>query len=126
MKLFINCLLFSLIVLCSPGFAKADTSFRCGTQLVSIGDTRDEVIHHCGRPTSIDTWEENRVLKDFRTFWDYDNRTERNEFNREPFLVTMQVKIELWTYNLGFYKLVRYLRFENGLLKEITTGGKGY
>jgi hypothetical protein len=126
MKAFTNILLFIALVLFLSNFAEADTSFRCGTQLVSIDDTRDEVIHHCGKPSSIDTWEEKRVLRDFRTFWNHDPRTDRNEWNREPFLVTMQVKIELWTYNLGFNKLVRYLKFENGLLKDITTGGKGY
>lgn len=119
-------LIVIVTILCISGFAKADTALRCGTQLISIDDTRDKVIHYCGKPTSIDSWEEKRVLRDFRTFWDNDPRTERNELNREPFLSTIQVKIELWTYNLGFNRLIRYLKFENGILKEITTGGKGY
>lgn len=126
MKVYETYLMVMIAVLCLPGMASADSAFRCGTQLVSIDDTRDEVIQHCGEPSSIDSWEEERILRDFRTFWNDDPRTERNEWNREPFLVKVQVKIELWTYNLGFYRLVRYLKFENGILKEITTGGKGY
>ena len=119
-------LIVVLTILCMSGLARADAAFRCGTHLVSIGDTRDEVTHHCGKPTSIDSWEEERVLRDFRTYRENDPRTERDEWNREPFLVKTQVKIELWTFNLGFNRLVRYLKFENGILKEITTGGKGY
>ena len=113
-------------MLCIFGTASAGSTFRCGTQLVSIKDTRDEVLHMCGEPTSIDAWEEERILRDFRTFRDYDPRTGRYEWYREPFLVKVQVNIELWTYNLGSTKFIRYLRFENGIVKEITTGGKGH
>ena len=119
-------LIIMIAWLCLPRIASADSAFRCGTQLVSIDDTRDEVIHNCGAPTSVDSWKEERILRDFRTIWNDDPRTESSEWNREPFLVKVQVKIELWTYNLVYYRLIRYLKFENGVLKEITTGGKGY
>lgn len=119
-------LIVTVAILCVSGSASADSTFRCGTHLVSVKDTRDEVIQKCGEPTSVDSWEEERIQRDFRTVRDYDPRTERYEWSREPFLVKVQVKIELWTYNLGPTRFIRYLRFENGILKEITTGDRGY
>lgn len=126
MKTYGKYLILIVGILCVSGSASADSAFRCGTQLVSLEDTRDEVIQMCGEPTSVESWKEERIQKDFRTYRDYDPRTGRYEWYREPFLVKIQVNIELWTYNLGSTRLIRYLRFENGIIKEITTGGKGY
>lgn len=126
MKAYGKYLIVIVATLCVSWSAGADSGFRCGTQLVSIGDTRDEVLQRCGEPISVESWEEERILRDFRTFRNYDPRTGRYEWYREPFLVKVQVNIELWTFNLGSTKFIRYLRFENGVIKEITSGGKGY
>ncbi len=115
-----------MAVLCLSGSAGAETSFRCGTELISAGDTRNKVLQKCGEPTAIDSWEEERIQKDYRTIRDYDPRTSQYEWSREPFLIKITVKIELWTYNPGSTRFIRYLRFENGILKEITTGERGY
>jgi hypothetical protein len=114
-----------LSILCIFGSVGAASAFRCGTQLVSEGDTRAEVIQKCGDPTFVDSWEEELIQRDYGVR-DYDPRTGRYQGSREPFLVKVQVKIDLWTYNLGSTQFTRYLRFENGILKEITTGAKGY
>jgi hypothetical protein len=37
-----------------------------------------------------------------------------------------KVKIEEWTYNPGPTDFIRYLRFENGILTNISTGDKGF
>ena len=126
MKTYGKYLIVMVAILCGSGIANADSAFRCGTQLVSLEDTRDEVLRMCGQPTSVDSWEEERILRDFRTYRDYDPRTSKDKWYREPFLVKVQVNIELWTYNPGSTQFIRYLRFENGTIKEITTGGKGY
>ncbi len=109
------------------GIAGADSAFRCGNQLVDLEDTRDAVIRMCGEPASVDSWIEERIFRDFRTFRDYDPGTGRYEWYREPFLSKVQVTIERWTYNLGSTHFLRYLRFENGIIKKITTGSsRGY
>jgi hypothetical protein len=115
-----------IAILCTSGIVDADSAFRCGTQLVSLKDTRDDVLRICGDPSSVDSWVEERILRDFRSVRDYDPRTGRDEWNREPFLVKVQVNVELWTYNLGSTQFIRYLRFENGIIKEINSGNKGY
>ncbi len=113
-------------ILCVFVNVSESSTFRCGTQLVSIEDTRDEVLHMCGEPTSIEAWEEERIIRDHRTIRDYNPKTGRYEWLKEPFLVKVLVNMELWTYNLGSTKFIRYLRFENGIVTKITTGDKGY
>ena len=36
------------------------------------------------------------------------------------------IRIEEWTYNFGSTRFIRFLRFENGLLRNISRGGYGY
>jgi hypothetical protein len=108
------------------GSIDAAAAFRCGSRLANEGDTRAEVIHKCGPPTFVDSWEERLIQRDFGAVRNYALRTGRYEWSREPFLVEIQIKIEIWTYNLGSTKFTRYLRFENGILQEITMGAKGY
>jgi hypothetical protein len=113
-------------VICICGSAGADSSFRCGNKLVSLKDSRDEVIKVCGEPTSVDSWVEERILRDHRSYRNNDPRTDNDSLYRDPLIVKIQVNVELWTYNLGSTRLIHNLRFENGIVQEITTGGKGY
>ena len=38
----------------------------------------------------------------------------------------VEVPVETWTYNLGPHKLMRRLRFEDGIVVDIDTLGYGY
>lgn len=119
-------LVFSLIILTILVTAGTSFAFRCGTSLVNDGDTKVEVVHKCGEPDYVDSWEEERIYRDFHFTREYDRRTRSYRRYREPFLVKENVKIDVWTYNLGTTRFIRYLTFENGILTEITTGEKGY
>jgi len=96
------------------GAASAD-SFRCGTKLMSDGDSTDKVEALCGPPTSI---QRRQILQspvhysNGRQYYGYYGVTE--------------VVVEYWTYNLGPSKLMRRLRFEDGLLVDVETLGHGY
>jgi len=114
------------MVLMVLGGAGVSFAFRCGTNPVSEGDTKAEVVHDCGEPDYVDSWEEERIARDFRVERKYDPRTRSYQSYREPLLVKEKVKIDVWTYNLGSTRFTRYLTFENGILTEITTGEKGY
>jgi hypothetical protein len=96
----------------SPSFA----AFRCGTQLVSEGDTRSQVAHKCGEPDDV-------IAKKsvFRrpVIW----TRGRPYFIGEDYI---EVQVEAWIYNLGPNKLMRSLRFEDGILAEIETLGYGF
>ena len=66
--------IFSLVVLMLWGTAGASFAFRCGTSLVSEGDTRAVVTYKCGDPDYFDSWEEERFSRDFRVERGYDPR----------------------------------------------------
>lgn len=91
-------------------------AFRCGTRIVTEGDTRDQVLAKCGEPA--------------------DKQTQRSVFRRpvvwahgRPYYIGedfIEVPVESWVYNFGPNKLMRRVRFENGLVAEIETLGYGY
>ena len=104
------------LLLCAalPAVAGAD-SFRCGTRLVTDGDSTDKVEALCGAPTSI----QRREILQRRVRW----------FRGRPYYYSLEpepVEVEVWTYNLGSRKLMRRLKFEDGLLVDVETLGHGY
>jgi hypothetical protein len=96
------------------GGAAAD-SFRCGTRLVTDGDSTDKVEALCGAPTSI---KRSEVMR--RPIRWYRGRPYYTSFEPVP------IPVEYWTYNLGPNKLMRRLKFEDGLLVDVETLGHGY
>lgn len=103
-------LLSSLLTI--PAHADA---MRCGSRLVGDGDTRTAVREICGEPSDI---YRRTILR--RPHYDYHGR-----------LIyfgdgLIEVPVEVWTYNLGPYKLMRRIRFVDGVVEEIETLGYGY
>ena len=96
--------------------APAFPAFRCGTKLVSEGDTRSEVSAKCGDPTEILA---QKSLWRRPVIW----TAGRPYFIGEDL---MELVVEAWIYNLGPNKLMRRLRFEDGVVAEIETLGYGY
>jgi hypothetical protein len=96
---------------------------RCGTRLITAGDTKSKVIAECGEPDHLEEWEEERILRDFRY-----RSFIKGEYKKgsEPYLVKTYIKFEEWHYNFGATRLIHYLRFKNGKLIKITTGERGY
>jgi hypothetical protein len=117
--------IFLIAILCFVLNGTAFAAFRCGTHLIHEGDTKAEVIHKCGEPSHVDAWMEERIARDFyypafsKCPWP------RNAY-RIPAFVKEHVRVEVWTYNFGPTQFIRLLRFENGMLKDISRGGYGY
>ena len=44
-------LIILTILMAVPNLANAFNSFRCGTKLVRVGDTKGHVLNNCGPPT---------------------------------------------------------------------------
>lgn len=110
MKAWAAVLLLSGLAIALPAHA-----FRCGTQLVSKGDTRSAVLAKCGEPTEIDR----------RSVW----RRPVVWLHGRPFFVgsdLVEIPVEFWIYNLGPNKLMRRVRFEDGLVVEVDTLGYGF
>lgn len=90
-------------------------SFRCGTRLVTDGDSTDKVEALCGAPDSI----QRREVLQRPIRW----------YRGRPYYISHEpvpIPIEYWTYNLGPNKLMRRLKFEDGLLVDVETLSHGY
>jgi len=102
-------------LLALAGSAAQADSLRCGTKLVTEGNTRGEVIAKCGEATEVE----------HRSVW----RPPVVWIHGRPIQVgsdLIEIPVELWTYNLGPNKFMRRVRFEDGLVVEIETLGYGY
>jgi hypothetical protein len=99
------------------------SSLICGRFVISPGDRQSEVARKCGEPTDVETWEEERIKRDY-----YKNipAETQEELSQEPLLLKEYIKVEEWTYNFGPTRFIYYLRFENGRLKRIASGDYGY
>jgi uncharacterized protein DUF2845 len=111
-----RCRILLALGLSLAAIAPAHAAFRCGSHLVTEGDTRSEVVAKCGEPTEIN--QKSAILRQ-PTVWVGGRR----------FVVgngLVEIPIEVWVYNLGPNKLMRRLRFEDGVLVDIDTMGYGY
>jgi hypothetical protein len=102
------------IVSCVPAIAMAQ-SLRCGTKIISVGTTRGEVTAKCGEPTGVE-----------RTVGYTGSSISTGG---QPSLVngaSVEVQIEVWTYNFGPQRLMQRIRFEDGIVVRIESLGYGY
>jgi hypothetical protein len=97
-----------LVALLSPSGARAD-ALRCGSRLITEGDTIDEVLAYCGEPA-----ERNRT---------WIRRQPRFEYGGQeiPFPGEEDVPVDLWTYDFGANKLKRRIRIVAGKVDSIET-----
>jgi len=103
--------------------AGADSGFRCGTRLITAGDTIERVLNECGEPSLVESWEEERIHRfadSYRQEGDY--YQEYGPVHR----VIVHVTVEEWTYNHGPHRFIDRVRFENGRVRKITSDGYGY
>ncbi len=102
----------------------ADVSaFRCGTRLITTGNTKYEVLWKCGEPTWVESWVEKRIepyavepFSDGHKFY----------LQNPTFATVVYVTVEQWIYNLGRTQFTRILTFENNRLARIETGDYGH
>jgi hypothetical protein len=97
-------------------------AMRCSGRIVSVGDTRFDVLSKCGNPSFVDQREEERFGFSGRYSYLYDPLERRFI---QPWIVD-RVLVEEWIYNFGPHTLIYYLKFDNGILESIKTGGHGY
>ena len=88
---------------------------RCGSRLIRDGDARAEVRAFCGEPADVQT---RTILR--RPAYNFGGRI----YSYGDGYV--EIPVETWTYNFGPYKLMRRVRFVDGLVDEVETLGYGY
>jgi len=123
LRIVTSSLIVLIFLLATAGLSFA---FRCGTSLVSEGATKHEVFKKCGEPDYTYFWVEERISKGYPSWREYEPKVPSDHRYRYPFLIKEYVTVDVWTYNLGPNRFIRYLTFENGILVNITTGARGY
>ena len=108
MKVNKTIIFFAAILFLSFSVGKA-LAFRCGSGVVSDGDSKTQVMVTCGKPTSKEKSCENRQ---------YTTTTNKNSRKCGK-------KLEVWYYNCGDNDFIYKLTFENGKLTDETTEGRG-
>jgi len=83
------------------------SGFRCGGELISIGDTKPEVLAECGAPTYVEKMHTSVLVDRAGVLW--------------PLAVD-----EEWIYNLGPQEFIRIVRFRDGRVADIQHGGYGW
>lgn len=134
MKLFLFLLLF--------GLAESVFAFRCGSQLVAIGDTRYEVGAICGTPDDVtrNTYYRsiaNHAVIDCAPVPTYSvgalgtapgeapTSTSRSCVALVEDRLAVQIDVQVWLYDFGKNRFMRQVHFENGRVVRIEKLGYG-
>jgi hypothetical protein len=103
------------------------TAMRCGSALISKGDIQAKVVKYCGEPAQ--SIVRNVVRQGFHTRSGVILRSNKASISRGshyyPYGQT-EVLIEEWVFNLGPNRLMRQVRFENGIVVNVDTLDYGY
>ena len=106
-----------LILASAPVYAD---SMRCGTRLVTPGDSKAEVLQRCGEPVFKET---TKLLKETGQ----STITLGSALGSERISTSQSeeiVPIEEWTYKPGDGQFMRILTFRAGTLESIRLGDK--
>ena len=104
-------------------------ALRCGTRLVSEGDHQLKIEKYCGQPTAVNVRTIYRSGIPASRFRHSRQRVRQATSSEELLIHTRsveEVQVEEWTYNFGPRRLMRVIRFENGLVTSVTELGYGY
>lgn len=120
---------YPLLFLVLLGFAAPAEALRCGNKIVKDGDPIAKIRKICGEPVSIQyrTIYRGGIPRTLRL--ERDTNGLRDASDSELLIhrrSVVEVLIEEWTYNFGPHRLMRVIRFENGLVSDVTQLGYGY
>lgn len=103
--------------------SRAD-SIRCGDQLASNGASLYEVKTVCGNPDmALQRVERRTVLQQLPgpCFKNPQGRTVCGS----TVAATIEVVVDEWTYDFGQNRFLHFVKFEDGRMMSVTTGGYG-
>jgi hypothetical protein len=106
-------------------------AFRCGSKLVREGDPQAKVLKICGQPVSTSRSTVYRSgIPVARETLAVSNGESRLTVTEDELLLhersVVEVQVEQWTYNFGPHRLMRVVRFEDGVVAGTSQTGYGY
>lgn len=117
-KVFFACVFLLTIFLLSPG---GGFGFRCGDELVSIGDSKAKVKIKCGPPTHMETASTRSKNKVTTT----ETGTRQKGKTKVGVSKSKSEKVEKWHYNCGDNDFIYVLTFTGGTISAEDTEGYG-
>lgn len=111
-----NKIFFAILAVFLITTAPSAYGLRCKNRIISIGDTKLEVMSTCGQPVIMDESTGESVV----IIYEKDGKNKKETRNKT------RIKIEEWTYNFGKNEFIAFLTFENGYLTKIEQGSYGY
>lgn len=114
MKINMTIILFAAIIFLS--FSAGNSwAFRCGSGLISEGDSKRQLLATCGQPMSKEK--------------DCVDRQTETKINKKTGKIKRASKcgekVEVWYYNCGENDFIYKLIFEDGKIATINTEGRG-
>jgi len=101
----------AIVAAAASARALADDGLSCSGGVVSVGDSRLDLLGKCGpatfvesRPAQVTEWVGDRVQGAART---------------------VVITVETWTYDHGSSRLIQYVKIESGKVVNVRTGGYG-
>ena len=109
----------------------AETNMRCGSKLISVGNTKAEVLLKCGEPMlkeSVGQKEDSKRI-DIPLTSETDTVENGPSGNSRDIAIvrsreSVTKNIDQWTYNQGTGKFLKILIFEGGELVAIDNGDR--
>ncbi len=120
-----------IVLIATMSMGERAMAMRCGNKLVLKGDHQVKILRFCGDPTHMlqRAIYRSGPTRQF-TSRHSGSRRVREALGDDEILVStrsfVEVLIEEWTYNLGPRKLMRVIRFENGIVTDVRHLGYGY
>lgn len=114
------------LILVIPNSSQA---FRCGRELVEIGDLKEDVEAICGEPYSAETHTEivgSSYNTDARLYGNNNGQFPNSSMGAgvQNFR-QIQITVDEWVYDFGRTRMRQFLRFENGRVREIRNLSRG-
>jgi hypothetical protein len=108
-------LLFAFFLLVCPVTANSSEVFRCGAEIVKVGDSTDTVRKLCGKPSRTESGGKSSPKKSKK------KSKLRNEDDSEQ----SSAKGKKWYYDRGYGDYVYILTFKGNTLDRIQTSERG-
>ena len=101
---------------------------RCGTHIITRGDTQAKVLRYCGEPIQTNSRYATRGSRHnaYRVPARNHRRHSAEIGNEVEFYFSEEVLIEEWIFNFGPNRLMREITFENGEVVKVETLEYGF
>lgn len=108
-------LLFALSLFLFPTAALSTEVFRCGSEIVKVGDSSDTVKKMCGKPTRTESAGAKSAQK----------KSKKSRIKTDDGSETSSAKGKKWYYDRGYGDFIYVLTFKGNTLNKIQTSERG-